>query len=328
MFAHRVLQESIAGSAKYVTVAAFEIRMVASPTRGSFGQVALFVQSLRDLGYSSSDVFVRVFLGASCDDEIDPLWLHAPDGVNVVWAEQERVKQNGIFAQCDMTFSYQDFSAPLVVYSDTDTIWLARIDELLEKLTDSSDAIAGVIAHNPPPWQPTGAKDAEHWSALGQATVGSPITLDYAYSIRRDVAAPFYPNFGFVAMHSRIMETKGREYLTLADRAGEFLKSKYFKYQVAVPLLCKQYGILTMSLSPIYNFANDPTYEALYPTLVRDAKVIHYLRCDRYDRAQIFSEPAAFHDFLQTQRSGIDLVLQERVRHVWPYPPPHLANGA
>lgn len=306
----------------------FEIRLVASPTRGSFGQVALFVQSLRALGYSSSDAFVKVFLGASCDDEIDALWHQPPNGVEVIWADQESVRLNGFYAQCDATFAHQDFRAALVVYCDTDTIWLQRIDELLEKLRHSRDTIAGVIAHYPPPWQRGEVKDDENWSALGQAIVGSPLALDYAYSIRRDLPAPFYPNYGFVAMHSRIMESNGADYLALADRAEEFLKLKYFKYQLAVPLLCKKYNIDTISLPPVYNFINDPAYEALYPALVPEAKVIHYLRLDRYDRSEVFSEVSAFREFLEAQRSGIDFVLQERVRHLWSDPPPHLATLA
>ncbi len=300
--------------------------MVASPTRGSFGQIALFVQSLRALGYSASDAFVKVFLGASCDDEIDALWHQPPNGIEVVWADQENVGLNGIYAQCDASFADQDFRAALVVYCDTDTVWLQRIDELLEKLAHSRETIAGVMAHYPPPWQRNEAKDDEEWSALGQTVVGSPLASDCAYSIRRDLAAPFYPNFGFLAMQSRIMETKGLEYLALTNRAADFLRVKYFKYQLAVPLLCQKYDIVTMSLPPVYNFINDAAYETLYPTLVSDAKVIHYLRGDRIDRTQVFSEARAFREFLEAQRSGIDFMLQERVRQVWPDPPPHLVT--
>jgi hypothetical protein len=306
-------------------VSEFEIRLVASPTRGSFGQVALFVHSLRALGYSPSNAFVKVFLGASCDEEIDALWHEPPSDLEVIWADRESVRLNGFYAQCDASFAHQDFRAELVVYCDTDTIWLQRIDEVLERLARSRDTIAGVMAHYPPPWKRYEGGDGAQWSALGRAILGSPLVSDCAYSIRHDLAAPFYPNYGFVAMQSRIMETKGLDYLALASRTEEFLKAKYFKYQLAVPLLCEKYNIETISLPPVYNFINDAAYEALYQTLVPDVKVIHYLRHDHYDRTRVFSEASAFREFLDVKRSGIDFVLQERVRHLWSDTPPHLA---
>src|SRR6516162_5011701 len=99
-----------------------EARLVVSPTKGSYGQVALFAASALALGYTPDDLVIKVFAGAATDADIDPIWSRPIPLCEVLWSDRERVSRESYFAQCDDAFTHDQFDAPVVLYCDADTV--------------------------------------------------------------------------------------------------------------------------------------------------------------------------------------------------------------
>lgn len=302
-----------------------EARLVVSPTKGFHGQVALFAASALALGYTTDDLVIKVFTGASAQADIDPIWNRPIPLCEVLWSDRERVARESFHAQCDDAFTHDEFDAAVVVYCDADTVWLRRFDDLVSTLASSHNSIAGVTAHYPPP----GFSRERHgyWDELAHSILGESLTLDYACSIRRDIPLPFYLNFGFVAAKSSVFRNRGEDFIALTRKVEKFIsRDRYFKYQLALPFFCKQFELNCISLPPIYNFINDLAYENLYLGQMGHIKVLHYLRSGNFDRASIFLTPKTYQDFVQKNLTGVDQIFQTHVRKLWGPCPPHLAS--
>ena len=288
----------------------FEVRIAASPTRGFYGQIALFAASLQALGYA---VPVRVFLGA--DEDIDPIWNEPLPLVELVW-----VHGPAVYAQCDAAFIHPA-RAPILVYSDADTVWLRRIDELIDGFQDR--AIAGLIAHMRPPGPFFDQAPELAWAKVGSALIGRPVPTPYRATMV-DAALPFYVNLGFVVADARIFAESGRRYLGLCEAVSPYLATPYFKYQAAVPVYALELGLSERTLDPEYNFINDETFERLHSDAADRIRVIHYAREKSFARSSMFDDPRAYGAFLEQPLTGVERLLQDHVRAVWPRPPAHL----
>ena len=277
----------------------------------------MFRLALNALGGIYKQAHIIITLG---DEKITPLpnkWEpYFGNTVKLNWVAPELYKQHSYFAQADARWKYDHDEYNFIVFCDADTLLIRPFDGLLIKMWQSPTAM-GVIAHYPFPHH---ENNKQIWFELAKKFTGKPIEFNYRntlipYSNESEYAdSPFYINFGFLLMTSRIIKTMRDTYVTMRPRIGPLIKKPFFAGQIALTLSLLAHDIPTHALGLRYNFPNDVLADSLHPKELADIRLLHYLRTDIFDRQTIFTNENAFMDFLSLKLSGSNKVFQDHIR--------------
>jgi hypothetical protein len=232
-------------------------------------------------------------------------------------AELIRVTGDHFFAQVDRSFTYP-FTTSRVVFSDADTVWLRRIDDVLTGV--SNNGVAGFVAHKAPPGTFREEPNAA-WDDIGRSLLGVGIPLGYRSTIS-GALVPFYLNYGFVVGAAEFFSRNAVEYVELAKRVFAYTGCD-MGYQIALTLLMYRDGCDMRELDASYNFANDRHFANPELNDVSGVRVIHYLR-QTFDRDNAFSDGSAYRKFLVQELGLVDSMVRARAFSLWGYTPRHI----
>jgi len=272
-----------------------------------YSTVRLAALSLAKLGppYSQARILVSVGDCVSYDQLMrETTWS---EGLPIEWrvAPHYACESNPITSSGNDRYS-ENPRADVVVLCDADLCVVARFDELLNRLSTANPLVAGLQAHFPPfPDRRPEANNAM-WHLLLDG-IGMPRRpLGYGYSLvadRDQGSAPAYFNYGFVAFNRpgflRIapLVTKYTEIARgfLTERPGQI---PGFQSQIGLTLAIAAAGLDVLPLGHAYNCANDDLVFAHGLGDIAQAKVLHYLRGDEFDRNSFVADPAAHATFI------------------------------
>jgi len=269
----------------------FEIRVPISPREDFFRRVEFLHRSVRACGGLTAEATLVVSIGA----DIEPFDVVArePWSRNEVtwrWVDREAFRRDSFFAT-GLDRLRARSNADIVLFADADVIFVNGVDDLLESLLHQP-AIAGVMAHVPPP-------PGLDWERLFTEAEIPPPKDAYQHSgwrlMYHDPAlrfAPAYYNFGAVFVPGEWLPTLGYVYersVPAAENAG----AGVWKAQVALTMALYRLGMRRLALEPRYNFPNLPLFETGYPEDLRDVRILHYLNTEIVDRERDFASPDA-----------------------------------
>lgn len=308
-----------------------EFLIPGSPTDAFCSQIAFFRMSLDALGEQGLRARVVAVFGADVVGALPARWAVHFERIEVAWADPEEYRKLSYHATVLRRYQLLDPEADLCCLCDADTVLLRPIPLAFLEEIEQRPTLNGVVAHLPFPidrdsrgadGQPglfPGMAPGLAWERLAAIFLGHPISRPLHYTLRgrgEDDRAPFYINYGFLAGTPRLLGRLHPRLLELHQPIAEIL-GNVFCGQVAVALAVEQAEKLPWRALPMrYNFPNDRDADRLYPEELEQVIVMHYLRTDHFDRHRIFSERAAFHEFLALDLVGSDRVFQDHVRRV------------
>jgi len=297
-----------------------EIRVPISPRPYFFRQVECLYRSAKSCGGLTGQVRMVVSVG----EDMEPYDIAATmpwSDENVVWRwvareDFRRLHYHGTGLD---RFKY-DSDASVVAFLDADTLFVNGVDDLLASLA-VTPAIAGVMAHIPP----FPDHSADTWETLFHR-LGRRLPPDlhqhtgWGTMMHRPDRqfAPVYYNFGAVFISSGLLPALSGIFPQALDMA-EQADVGYYRSQVALTLGIYELDLPRITLSPRYNFPNDPLFEFAYPGDLRDLRILHYLRLDEVQRDAIWETPEATAEFIR--RSGLrpsNQMLQRTVAKLFP----------
>jgi len=291
----------------------------ASPTNGFYSQIAMFRLALDSLGGIYKRAHIIIMLGGAEIMSLPEKWKpHFGNTVKPNWVDSELFQKYGDFAQGNARFLYDYDAYDIVVFCDADTLLIKQIDDLFIRL-QKSPAVIGTIAHYTFPHAP-GENVDQTWRKLAKQFTGKSIELNYRHTLVSDTNhsefpnSPFYVNFGFVASTPRIIKTIRDTFLSIRSSIIPLMENPRFTGQVAFTLSLLAHDIPTYAVGLRYNFPNDAVADKLRPKELKDIRLIHYLRTDKFDRQTIFAAEHAFKDFLSLNLNGSNKIFQRHIR--------------
>lgn len=298
------------------------IGIPASPNDEFFSQVAMLRLALDKLGgvYQKADIVL--FLGDEHIKALPSRWEpYLSDKVIIEWADPDDFRKYNAFAQANARWGYDYSDYDVVGFLDADVLVVKPIDDLLISMVQSP-SVMGAIAHYTLPrhmYDDPNPKVA--WQKLSQQFTGKPIAFNYRHTLSEHqpnewLYCPFYINYGMVLFTPHMIHTLRDTYLSLQMRLAAELEYPFFSAQIALTLT---FNALDMRMTPIslkYNYPNDPTADRLHTNELRDVRIIHYLRTDKFDRQRIFTNQEEFDRFLSLELTGSDRVFQTYVRQL------------
>lgn len=297
-----------------------EFLIPGSPTEAFYSQVAMFRLGLDSLGGMYARARIALCLGAGKQTDIPARWRPHLGRVEVCWAAADYFLRDGHPG----TYRYEvlDSSCDFSILCDADTLIIAAFDPADLRAFAARPAIRGVIAHYPPLLRDAAGRDYsdrgpdDFWRLLSARTLDRVLPAEHCYTLTATrTPSPFYVNYGFVLGQYDLLNRLRTELAWLLPKIRETLANRFVD-QIGLALGCAAGDIPTESLPMRYNFPNDPVADARYPGELAAAKVIHFLRTDRFDRGRIFASAGEFASFLELELTGSDLLLQKRVREI------------
>ncbi|MDQ3199942.1 MAG: hypothetical protein M3Q46_12300 [Verrucomicrobiota bacterium] len=270
-----------------------EVRVPISPTPDFLRRIHFMAASLRALENRIGSHLLVVCVGGDVEQsnlyEAEPWSKDYP--ILWRWADRERFQRDNYWETSREIFR-QPIQGRIVACADADVLFIADFADLLREL-ENEPAVAGVIAHAPPPpFQHD--QFANAWRQLCADYHAAPPSFDYEHTgwgwqVRQEAFrfTPAYFNFGMVAAPAALMETISRE----IEKADDFVNANldtFFRFQIALTLAIQKHSLPVRALPLRYNFPNDPRFDARYPEELADLRILHYLRCDSIDREKDF----------------------------------------
>ncbi|MEO7841488.1 MAG: glycoside hydrolase family 99-like domain-containing protein [Anaerolineales bacterium] len=293
--------------------------ITASPNDSFYSKIAMFRLALDALGGVYKKAHIILAIG---DKEFSPLperWKpFLGKNVKLNWADPQLYTKYANAAQGNARWKYNYDGYDIVILCDADTILVKPIDEALARI-QQSPVVMGVIAQYPFTWK-THDDNNQAWMSLAKQFLGKPIDLKYKYALIPDddpsANCPFYINYGFVILTPKIIKTVANTFLDLRSKIISLKEIKYpiFSGQIALALSLLALDIPTYELGLQYNFPNDPLADQLHPKELKDVRLIHYLRTDKFDRHAVFTTEEAFNGFLSLKLEGSNKLFQDHVR--------------
>lgn len=284
-----------------------------------FSQIAFFRLCLNALGGVYSDARVVAVFGDYGIKKISSRWRQYFNRINVEWdtSTSENDEHMGPFSgRHYRRFECIRLDADLAILCDADVAVMAPFNMLVDDL-QSRPALAGAIAHfhfvhgdgN------KGNPDVD-WPEISKAIIGKDIERPYQYTLygkNCPFKAPFYINYGVLIGTPALLKDFHARAIQLQGQVYDMTRS-WFAAQIAVPLVCADLELPTLSLPMRYNFPNDSRADAMYPEEMNHIKFLHYLRTNVFDRHKIFSDKEYYHAFLKEEMEGSNEMFR---RHVY-----------
>ena len=292
----------------------------ASPTPAFFSQIAAFVAAMHAAPWTRWTPEARVYFGGAGEADAVARWWARMGEVERVFLADRRVEQHGYFAQGDARLRHPPEDADVVVLCDADILIVGSVEDALDAVFETG-GIGGVQAHFPVP-DPVAASSRELWGRLSDGLSPMPV-LDQTHSLMNEAElperreAPFYVNFGFVALARAALSRFAPAYFELREAVGSRLQVPYFSAQVALTLAVAREDMPVTPLSLAYNFPNDATADQMYPDALADVRVFHYLRTAEIQRDAIFASAEGYRQFLEADLAGSNQVFRSHVLRIF-----------
>ena len=248
-----------------------EFRVPISPTVSFYRRTHLFCAALRRLGKPYAEATVHVVVG----DEPDLSDVRKANA----WAEGYPVEWHAVpsgifqehhyFGTADFRYLIPSPRDGIVILMDADAVVVNPVLETLEWMKQDAPALAGHMAHSPPPVQRGGAKipDDEIWPFLFNAFgIPWPATL-YSYSIdigHRWAKIPAYYKLGFVALNRPALKIFRETIFELQHQLKSIIESG-MRCQIACTLTSYLHGMQHQNLPATFNTANAVPYVRISP---------------------------------------------------------------
>jgi hypothetical protein len=299
-------------------------------TEPFLSQAAIFRRALDSLGGDYAAARLVLCVGGPEWEPLPARWRAPFRNIELRWVCGSDYTADDV-AQSVMTYRVVDPSADLSVICDADTLLVSPFPEDFLTRMQREPALAGCIAHYPPPLHdtrvppPPAIPDVATMWARVAARLGVPVPdCIHRYAMtNEDLRAPFYINLGFLAGPPQVVAAFHRELTRIVPLVREVLENEFYE-QIALPFAAAAAGLCVRALPIRFNFPNDPVADRLYPDDMASAHVIHYLRRTHFDRHVIFNDPAAFAQFMAQELEGSNAVFQSAVRRitggVFPFP--------
>jgi hypothetical protein len=297
-----------------------EIHIPISPTPPFLTKVHYLAASLRRFGGVLADSPVIVTVGG--DEHMDLARMHPWSrrlGVEWRWLDDSLWRHHGIYATALQRFCYE-IAAPNALLLDADTLFVAPIDELLDTV-ERDHAIAGSIAHISPF---IGCEEGQAlWERIFHAAgLGDP-SLECEHSgwqvIEFDAVrryCPPYFNLG-VLLAPRDMLSVLAETIYADMEIVEQVHPTPFRCQIALTLAILRSGVPWRQLPLRFNFPNIAQFLPCYRADLADARIIHYLRDEEFNRMEDFASVESVGALLSRQNlNPVNMRLQDALREV------------
>ena len=295
-----------------------EFLICGSPNDAFWSQLAMLRLSLDSLGPEFQSARLVMVLG---DMEIIPVpdrWKPFFTNIEIEWAPVESFLEFGDGS--DHLFTLIDPSADITFICDADTLLIREIPtDFLDEMIQTP-AISGVIAHYRPPKTDQYGNDhsrlnnSEFWQNLSRHVLGRDIELPNDYTLKPTLGrCPFYINYGFVASTPRLLIDLHKNLSIVQPKIRAWLDNEFYA-QIGIAMAVQLGNLRSQVLPMRFNFPNDPIADDLYPGELRNVVLIHYLRCNVFDRHLIFANEANFNGFMSLELHGSNAVFQQRIR--------------
>ncbi len=289
-----------------------------SPNPGFLSQIAVLKTSILSRPWQRWSPSVRCILGGPADWPAMQRWLPQLADVDVEILSADRFRDAGYLAQAERRLAVGAAGVDVVVLLDADTLLIGSLEDVLDEVL-RENAVAGVMAHYGFP-VPGGNATVRDWAALARGLLTEPIRFDHRYSLTAHAApaqarrSPFYVNAGMILIAGPVLGDLNSAYARLRPRVTPRLFAPYYAGQVALALAVEERRLNTLALPMRYNFPNDPRAEARLPEELGNVVLLHYLRTDRFDRQEIFTDAGRYAAFLDLPLLGSNLTFQNAVR--------------
>jgi hypothetical protein len=287
----------------------------ASPNDAFYSQIAMFRLGLDALGGVYRTARLAAVFGDSRISGLPEKWRDHFERIDVEWADPSPVESFGYRAQSDRRFEIIRPDADVVVSCDADTL-LVRPFEQATMDAIVNGALGGVIAHYHFPWAHSSGDPCADWNNVSQSILGRRIDTPYRYTLAEFAergCCPFYVNLGLLIGSPKTYRRLNESCKEIKEAVIEIFNNRFYE-QVTVALAAIKSDIRTIALPFRYNFPNDPIADEKYLLELRNVRLIHYLRTERFDRHKIFAEQPAFDAFMKLDLIGSDSVFQSYVR--------------
>ena len=281
----------------------FEFRLPILPQASFFSNVKLAALSLAKLGGDYATAPLKVSVGGYTDEATVLATNRWSARYPVVWRVVPREISNIGFAADDDRYVYEADSE-IVILMDADACLVRPVDHLLYKLRDAKrPTVAGMQAHFPPfrEWSTSESQWRNLLAAEGYSN--SDVPLDFSYSMisaETTGHCPAYFNYGFVAFNKAGFEHIRPLIPANIDRAVELLEGTpavFFASQIGLAFSIIEAQLDVISLGPEYNCPNSNEMLAHGLADATDARVIHFLRTENFDRHSFLCQREAFDAF-------------------------------
>lgn len=297
-----------------------EIHVPISPTPAFLTRIHYLVWSLRLFGGALADCPVVVTVGG--DEPMDLARAHPWSrslGVEWRWLDDPLWRRHGIFATALQRFCYE-IEAPNALLLDSDTLFVRPIDDLLVEM-GGSQAIAGVIAHV----SPFIGYDGEQglWQQIFHgAGLGNPsLTSEHSgwqvleFDAARRYCPPYF-NLGVLFARRDVFGKLGESIYSEMEIV-ERIHPTPFRCQLALTMAIIRSGTKWRELPLRFNLPNIAQYLPRHLAELADARIIHYLKDEEFNRAEDFASVESVGALLA--RDGlnpINTTLREALRQV------------
>ncbi|HUN78372.1 MAG TPA: hypothetical protein VMU32_05595 [Solirubrobacteraceae bacterium] len=294
--------------------------MPISPTPSFLIKVHYLAASVRRFGgaLAASPIIVTVGGDESVDLTETQPWSRRL-GVQWRWLDADLWRRHGIFATALQRFCY-DIQTPTALLLDADTLFLAPIDDLLERI-ERTRAIAGLIAHlSPFLWSEAGQglwREVFHAAGLGEP----PMSCEHSgwQSIEHDAArrhCPPYFNLGVLLASREALGALAKTIYSEMEAVERVIETP-FRCQLALTLAIQRARVPWEALPLRYNLPNDDRFLARHGDEVGDVRVIHYLRDEEVSRSEDLASPEGIGELLAREDlHPINIRLRDALREL------------
>ncbi len=289
-----------------------EFRFCISPGPQFYSTIRLAALSLRQLGAPYDSARLRVSVGDYADLDSVQKSNRWSEAFPIDWqmVERDRFAESSYLATHNSRYAASSH-ADVIILSDSDLCVVRRIDELLDRLSQSGcRKIAGLQAHFSPfingaQRMKAAAAEAEWRQLFAGALLPAP-RLTERYSLdTADVMgrAPAYFNYGLVAFSRDAFAAVAATHEDYCRRAAAITNRSFFTSQIALTLTIAAAELDVERLPHAYNCANDelpfvaPENVRLHST--DEIRAVHFLRNQQLDRRSFLCDRAKYDAFLE-----------------------------
>ena len=289
----------------------------ASPNDAFYSQIAMFRLGLDALGGIYRTARLAAVFGDTKITDLPEKWKAHFERIDVEWAKPGPIESFGYRAQSDRRFEIIRPDADVVVSCDADTFLIRPFEQATVDAVVNG-ALGGVIAYYHFPWAHSSGNPSADWNNISQSIIGRRIEAPYRYTLAEfseHGCCPFYVNLGLLIGSPKTFHRLNESCKEIKEEVIEILNNRFYE-QVTVALAVIKADVRTIALAFRYNFPNVPVADEKYPSELKQVRLIHYARTERFDRHKIFADQSAFDAFMKLDLIGSDLVFQRHVRGI------------
>lgn len=300
-----------------------EIHVPISPTPLFLNMLRCLAHSLRRHGGAYRDAPIIASVG---DVNIDSRlarrlpWLK-PLGVELRWLGRREFAVRNYFATGHQRWKYAHKS-DVVLLLDADILIAGPLDEMVQSVFERN-VIAGMIAHCCP-FERAGQHHMTWDIMFRHCEAGKPriehehTGWSWLSNDPRRRNCPAYFNYGVVCAPRSICSQIAPIIDEIFDQVREIAPS-VFAAQIALAVAIAKLDLPATALPMRWNFANLPELEAIHAAELPQARILHLLGANSFEKGRTFASMAALQEFASAPSlSGVNAHAQQILREILP----------